>query len=86
MIFVFTTTSELLCGAPSLLSNEYLDLFHCELRRLELYIDRKSKTRNEDRWTDVALAARLVRALSESTGARKLVASIVGRIGLAAVA
>jgi hypothetical protein len=39
---------------------------------------------NEDRWTDIAPAVRLVGVLSESTGARKLTASVVGRIMLAA--
>jgi hypothetical protein len=41
---------------------------------------------NEDGWTDVVLAARLVRALSESTGDRKLSASVVGRNVLAVAA
>jgi hypothetical protein len=41
---------------------------------------------NEDRWPDVAPAARVVRVLSESAGARKRAASMVVRIVLAAVA
>jgi hypothetical protein len=39
---------------------------------------------NEDHWIDTAPAARLVWMLSESTGARKLIASVVGRIVLVA--
>jgi hypothetical protein len=41
---------------------------------------------NEDGWTNVALAARLVQALLESTGARKLAASVVGQNMLAVAA
>jgi hypothetical protein len=42
--------------------------------------------RNEDRWRDVAPVAKIVRTLLESVGSRKLAASLVGWIVLAAVA
>jgi hypothetical protein len=44
-----------------------------------------ARGRNEDRWPDIASAARIVQALSESAALGSSLLSVVGRVVLAAV-